>query len=73
MERGRSRPNLEPVTALPRARGSKFPGFDASAGFASGALGLLGSIGASESVTERTVVLGVPGCGSMLRCFGLTL
>lgn len=31
IERGRSRPNLEPVTAVPRARGSVLAGFVASA------------------------------------------
>lgn len=61
IERGRSRPNLEPVTEVPRARGNEVAGFGISAALMLGWLLAARSIGASGIVKERAVALGVPG------------
>ena len=73
MERGRSRPNLEPVTEVPRARGIAPVGFGISDAPALSWVLFTRSIVVSENAIERTGILGVPGCGRRLRRFGLAL
>lgn len=71
VERGRSLPSLEPVTAVPRVKLVEATTFGApSAIFPEDAL-LPESVEPSESATGRTMDFGVPGCGNILRCFGL--
>lgn len=73
VERGRSRPNLEPVTELPRAKGIEFGGFGEPDALGLGGLMSVRSIVGSGNAIDLIGEADVPGCGRRLRRFGWTL
>lgn len=73
IERGRSRPSLEPVTELPRARGIEVAGFGDAAARVLESMSSLRSISDPGNAIDLLVEVGVPGCGMRLWRVGLAL